>query len=278
MNYINLILKIVILLLLFNQCADKYYLDEKYAYSYKSYGENVLAAMHEYYNNMFVYPSNIDNIIRYTYDKSMNEAALYGNSFYGIYGKLLTNLTKNCKYTQEEREKTFWGFAAFNFICMYKDYITINITNDTIIVCCTIDNRKIFEVGSFVQDKCYERYVSDGIMRVYHKCILLDSTEYTVSKHPDFRDSVINELRSIAKKYTKCITVHKEDRDYWKVIIVSYKRHSGLISLCPDDDIDLINDPYIIDVKKFLADLLNKNPDIYEIIIPLFCYENKKTK
>jgi hypothetical protein len=271
-----IILTIIALLFLFNQCTDKYYLDEKYADTYKSYGENVLDAMQEYYNNMFIYPSNIDNIIRYTYDKCMNEAALYGNYFYGIYGKLLTDLTRNCKYTQDEREKTFWGFAAFNFICMYKDYISINVYNDSITVSCNIDNRNIFNVVNYKQDKCYERYVSDGIMRIYDKCILLDSTEYTVSKYSGFRDSVCNELRNIAKNYSNGIIVHKEDRNYWKIAILRYTKKSGLSSLCPDDDIDLVSDLYFIDVKNFLYDLLTENPDIYEIIIPVICMENKK--
>jgi hypothetical protein len=270
MKNIKIILITTTVLLLFNQCTDKYYLDEKYADSYKSYGENVLNAMRDYYDFSFKYPKTIDNVIRYTYDFSIFQADLYDEN-YSFYLKVIANLAKNGKYTQEEREKTFFGFAAFNFICMYRDYISINVYNDSITVNCNIDNRNIFSVMSGKQDKCFERYNTDCLVRVYYKCILLDSTEYTVPKYSGFRDSVLNELRNIAKTYSNGIVVHKEDRDYWKVAILSYKRNLGLSSLCPDEDIDLINDPYIIDVKNFLADLLNNNPDIFEIIIPLFC-------
>ncbi|MDR2652721.1 MAG: hypothetical protein LBC68_10495 [Prevotellaceae bacterium] len=279
MKNIKIILTVISVLCLFSQCTDKYYLDEQYTDSYNLYGENLANAMQEYYISTFKYPKTIDNIIKFNYDLSMSYADLYNDS-YGFYIKQLTNLAKNSKLTQEEREKSFFGFAAFNFICMYKDYISINVYDDSITVSCDIDNRNIFKVKTFKQDKCNDRYDFDGFIyfRQNNHYVFLDTDEYPIAIDSDFRDSVLSELKNIAKNYSNGIVVHKEDRDYWKVAILSYKRNSGLSSLCPDDDIDLINDPFISDVKSFLSNLLNQNPDIYEIIIPITCMENKKQK
>jgi hypothetical protein len=274
MKNILKIFYIVVSLHLFVQCTNKYYLDEKYADSYKSYGENILNAMRDYNDFAFKYPKTIDNVIKYIYNFSMFQADLYDEN-YAYYLKVIANLAKNGQYTQEEREKTFFGFAAFNFICMYKDYISITIDNDSITARCDIDGRNIFKVRSFKQNKCNERYDFHGSLSFYNKkkFILLDTAEYPITMSSEFRDSIFNKLHNIAKTYSKSIIVHKKDGNYRKIAILSYSSNLGLISLCPDD-IDLINDPYVIDVKNFLADLLNENPDVYEIIIPLFCYEN----
>jgi hypothetical protein len=270
------ILYIFVSLHLFVQCTSKYYLDEKYNDSYNLYGENVTNVMREYYVSMFKYPKTIDNVIKFIYDLSMSSADSY-NDNYGFYIKMLTNLAQNGEYTQEEREKASFGFAAFNFICMYKDYISINIYNDSITVSCDIDGRNIFKVKSFKQNMCNERYDFHGSLFFYqnNKCVFLDTTEYPIIMNSDFQDSVFNELRNIAKNYSKSIIIKKEDGNYRKVAILSYGRNLGLSLLCPDDDIDLISDPYIMDIKGFLNDLLAQNPDIYEIIIPLPCYESK---
>jgi hypothetical protein len=266
---------IVISLHLFVQCTDKYYLDEKYADSYKSYGENILNAMRDYYDFAFKYPKTIDNVIKYIYNFSVFQADLYDEN-YSFYLKVIANLAKNGEYTQEEREKTFFGFAAFNFMCMYKDYISITVDDDELMVNCTINGRNIFNVKSYVENVCNWLYDSNLHYALYFRYVLLDSVDYPI-EDKNLYDTIYNELKTISKNYSKPVIIHKEDRDYRKIAILSYIRHSGLTSLCPDDT-DLINDPYIKDVKSFLVDLLNKNPDIYEIIIQLFYYENKKTK
>jgi hypothetical protein len=265
---------LITLLFLFNQCTDKYYLDEKYADSYNLYGENVMNAMREYYVSTFKYPKTIDNVIKFIYDLSMSDADSY-NDNYGFHIKMLTNLAKNNKFTQEKREKFFFSFAAFNFICMYKDYISINIDNESIAVSCDIDGRNIFNFKTVMLNKCSGRYDDLHLFQLDNFCFF-DSTDYPIGKSYEFRLDIFNKIyNDIARRYKKTKYAYVNDTKFRQIAILSYKKFDGLSSLCPDEDIDLINDPFINDVKSFLSDLLDKNPDVYEVILPLSCYIDK---
>ena len=71
MKNIKIILTVISVLFLFNQCTDTYYLDEKYAGGYKSYGEELFLLTREYYDRYFKYPKTIDRLLKFEYEYSI---------------------------------------------------------------------------------------------------------------------------------------------------------------------------------------------------------------
>ena len=271
-NTLKIILYLFILLHLFVNCRDKYYLDEKYAGSYNLYGEDLMNLIREYYRWSLKYPKTMDNVIKFKHHKDMLVSDAFCEHIYGLF---LMESAKNNKYTQEEREKFTFGFASFNFACMYKDHISINIYNDSIVVNCVVDGKDIFNMRDFMLNDCDIRYDLFSHGALYYRYVFFDSVDYPILNQ-NLYNAMDNGLRYIARNFQKSAIVYKEGHSYWKILLVSYHKQNGLTLLCPDDSIDLDSDIYMVDVKSFLSDFFNENPDISEIIVSLFYYENKK--
>jgi hypothetical protein len=267
-----IILTIIALLFLFNQCTNKYYLDEKYADSYKSYGEELYLLTREYYDRFFKCPKDVDKLLEFEYEYTMYIIDnLYADSTELINA---VNSAYSTKLTQDEREIMSFGLAFKNFLSMYKDYISIKSDTGYVSISCNVGDRNLFNVKKGLMTKCYDRY--DRWADVINNCIFFNADDNPI-KDNDFRNTVLRDVKQkVMIKYNKARYVINNNKEYLKIAILRYNKQEGLISLCPDDDIDLVSDPYFIDVRNFLYDLLTENTDIYEIVIPVICMENKK--
>jgi hypothetical protein len=272
--------KIIILLIVFlsvsnvvyAQCKLKEYLPEKYYDSYKAYGEELYLLTREYYDRFFKYPKSTDKLLKFEYTYTMQIIDnLYADSTELIN---MVNSAFNTKHTQAERENMSFGLAFCNFLSMYKDYITLKSDTGYVSISCDVDNRNLFNIKKELVTKCYDRY--DRWSEVLNNCIFFNIDDNTI-KDNDFKNKVLRDIKlNVMTKYNKACYVINNNKEYFKIVILRYNKQEGLTFLCPDDN-NLDSDPFINDVKSFLTDLLDKNPDIYEIVIPVICMESKKT-
>jgi hypothetical protein len=272
-NIIVTLLLLLCMCLLNVQCKQKEWLPEKYASSYKSYGEELYLLTREYYDRYFKYPKTIDRLLKFEYEYSIYLAQnLYPDSTELVRS---LNFAYNKKQTQEERETMPPGLAFLNFLSMYKDSISLKVNAGYVNVSCNVNGRNLFNITRELMFKCYDRY--DRWPEVLNNCIFFNIDDNPI-KDNDFKNAVLRDLKlNIMTKYNKASYVINNNKEYLKIVILQYNKQGRLIFLCPDDN-DLVSDSYINDVKNFLDDLLLKDPDIYEIVIPVIYMEDKKIK
>lgn len=251
---------------MYAQCSQT----DKYADSYQAYGDEMYLLVSEYYNRFFTCPKTADILFKFEYNQIRH--FIHNLYFDSVELNRSINVALDTAITQEDREKMPFNLAFVNFLSMYKDFISIDYCNGYVSIICIIKDKKLFNIKKELMYKCYERYDYQKSINL-DQFVCFDNTGYPIGKNYEFEEYVFNKLYNIAKRYKKSKRIYINNYEFQQIVILKYNKKDGLSSLCIDDNIDLINDFYITDVKNFLDDLLTCNADIYEIIIPLVCYE-----
>lgn len=239
----------------------------------------IMLNLYEYYKNYYKYPQNMDTFINYLYYTSLNSVSMYygrdietvKNEFEALKQKILST---------EERKGLLVSQIAFNYCYVNKESTQFIYEEDVIVLICGADSAYCTYKKPDVCIDRYARNTSFNFISLTERIRFYDSTGQIIPIEFDVIDALYKSINNmINSKYRKLwLSADNKPLNNNRQIITAILKYNknGLHSFCPNDNIDLEQDQFFVDIKDILYNFMNINTNIYEIIIPIKCCESER--
>jgi hypothetical protein len=235
----------------------------------------IIFELYEYYKSYYKYPANMDTFVNYLYNKILNIMTNYMDmNIEEIKQELDYFKTKEINIIN--RKELFYMARVFNYCYVHRNEMQFIYEDNFIALICGADS--IYFTYK-KPDACIDRYGNDyslgfRFIPPSERIKFYNITGKIVFINSELIHTLYKSIHEIInEKYRK---IWIDDNRPVITAILKYNKQDGLSSFCPDDNIDLENDSFFIEVENILYNFTSENKDIYEIIIPLKCCESKK--
>jgi hypothetical protein len=228
----------------------------------------IMFSLYGYYDRYYKYPTDMDTFVNYLYYGSLNSvAANYGRDINDVKMEMEQLKQKILPISINDMRGLSMSQIAFNYCYVYKNVTQFIYEEGFIALICGADS---IYLTYKKPDVCIDRYVDYGSVQIK----FYDNKGQIVFIDSELIHTLYKSINDIVKDKYKQIWID-ENRAIITAIL-KYNKKDGLSSFCPDDNVDVEHDSFFIDVKNILDKFVSENDDIYEIIIPVICYESRK--
>ena len=224
--------------------------------------------IYNYYEDYYKYPEHKTDLIDYLYNRVLV-------LFTHVYGEdpdtvqIGLELLFQAKFSKKQIDSMHDEVQILNYFIEHKD-INIIYEDDYIIFECESDNNLVLRYSKI--DICNDRSkLFDGSFCIDVKSKFYDRRGRIINDDNELKHNLYSDINDIVNyKYQQLwIDANKQT----VTVILRYNKKNGLTSLCPNDNMDLKHNHFFLDVQDILDSFIFENKDVYEIILPIRCYE-----
>lgn len=217
---------------------------------YDDIGFTIYNGIENYYYSYLKYPDSVYKLTEYLWEQRLIKANNYRYSSYSEY----------CSSQDTDKVRNEPVENAINFLNKNQEKITISIY-DNILIMDYCDK----EIIKMECNYCRDSLTPWDNKFFKHRFHTFDS-DGKITKN-DYEDVFSSIQRGLVKKYPNFLKITTNSGDsIARYFLLSYKKNESVTLVCPEDSLNLTNNPFVCEMAIALDSIFKKDKDVKSIV------------